>query len=64
MSRLVGFSTALGQADRAKDWMRRAGLIDPDTADMRYNFGCTLAAQLNDPEAALTMLRTPGSMGC
>jgi adenylate cyclase len=47
---------ALGEADRAKDWMRRALLIDPDNLQMRYNFACTLAAWLNDPEAALDML--------
>jgi adenylate cyclase len=47
---------ALGETDRAKDWMRRALLIDPDNLMMRYNFACTLAAYLNDPEAALGML--------
>jgi len=47
---------ALDEADRAKDWMRRALLIDPDNLLMRYNFGCTLARSLGDPEAALGML--------
>ena len=47
---------ALGEADRAKDWMRRALLIDPDNLLMRYNFACTLAAPLGDAEAALGML--------
>jgi adenylate cyclase len=46
----------LGETDRAKDWMRRALLIDPDNLTMRYNFACTLAAMLGDPEAALAML--------
>jgi adenylate cyclase len=47
---------ALDEADRAKDWMRRALLIDPDNLLMRYNFGCTFARSLGDPEAALGML--------
>ncbi|HZK99005.1 MAG TPA: hypothetical protein VFC47_03810, partial [Caulobacteraceae bacterium] len=56
---------ALGEADRAKDWMRRALLIDPDNLLMRYNFACNLAAWLGDPDAALAMLgpvleRDPG----
>jgi len=52
----VGALAALGEADRAKDWMRRALLIDPDNLNMRYNFACTLAAWLGDPEAAVDML--------
>jgi adenylate cyclase len=52
----AGCLAALGEADRAKDWMRRALLIDPDNLNMRYNFACTLAAWLGDPDAALGML--------
>jgi adenylate cyclase len=53
----VAALAALGEADRAKDWMRRALLIDPDNLLMRYNFSCTLARSLgDDPEAALAML--------
>ncbi len=47
---------ALGETERAKDWMNRALLIDPDNLRMRYNFACALASLLNDPEAALDML--------
>jgi adenylate cyclase len=47
---------ALGETERAKDWMSRALLIDPDNLTMRYNFACALAASLNDPDAALDML--------
>ncbi|MDB5481559.1 MAG: Adenylate cyclase [Caulobacteraceae bacterium] len=57
MSLGVTALAALGEADRAKDWMRRALLIDPDNLLMRYNFACALAAWLNDPDAALDMLR-------
>jgi len=47
---------SLGETDRAKDWMRRALLIDPDNLLMRYNFACTLTITLGEPEAALDML--------
>jgi adenylate cyclase len=56
MDTAVTALAALGEADRAKDWMRRALLIDPDNLLIRYNFACTLAASLGDPEAALAML--------
>jgi len=46
----------LGQGERARDWMGRALLIDPENLTMRYNFVCTLADRLNDKEAALEML--------
>src|SRR5438477_842369 len=46
----------LGQGERAKDWMARALLIDPENMTMRYNFVCALANHLNDKEAALEML--------
>ena len=52
----VGALAALGEADRAKDWMRRALLVDPDNLLMRYNFACVLVRSLSDPEAALAML--------
>jgi adenylate cyclase len=32
----------LGEAERAKDWMSRALLIDPDNMNARYNFACVL----------------------
>jgi adenylate cyclase len=46
----------LGQGERAKDWMARALLIDPENLSMRYNFVCALANHLNEKEAALGML--------
>jgi len=52
----VGALAALGESDRAKEWMDRGLLIDPDNLLLRYNLACTLAAWLNDPEAALAML--------
>ena len=52
----VAALAALGESDRAEDWMRRALLIDPDNLLMRYNFACTLARSRSDPDAALRML--------
>ena len=46
----------LGQGERAKEWMGRALLIDPENLSMRYNFVCALANHLKDTEAALEML--------
>jgi len=46
----------LGQRERAKDWMARALLIDPENLSMRYNFVCALANHLKDTEGALEML--------
>ena len=47
---------ALGEAERAKERMNRALLIDPDNWNMRYNFGCVLIIHLKEIDAALDML--------
>ena len=52
----VGALAALGESERAKDWINRALLIDPDNVLLRYNFACDLATTLGDPDAALDML--------
>ncbi|MEJ0063991.1 MAG: tetratricopeptide repeat protein [Caulobacteraceae bacterium] len=56
----MGFGVAalagLGQVERARDWIDRALLVDPDNLNMRYNFACTLSAQLGDIEGALDLL--------
>jgi adenylate cyclase len=46
----------LGEAERAKEWIDRAMLIDPDNLNMRYNFACVLTRHLEDAEGALDML--------
>jgi adenylate cyclase len=46
---------SLKQAERAKEWINRALLIDPDNMNMRYNFGCALTI-LGDTEAAIDIL--------
>jgi len=57
---IMGFAVsalaALGEAERAKDWMGRALLVDPDNMNMRYNFACALSNQLKDNEGALDLL--------
>jgi adenylate cyclase len=46
----------LGEADRTRDWIRRALLIDPDNQNMRYNFACSLGVYLKDIDGALGLL--------
>ncbi|MGH7023996.1 MAG: TPR end-of-group domain-containing protein, partial [Caulobacteraceae bacterium] len=52
----VGALAVLGDGERAKDWARRALLLDPANNLMRYNIACALSAQLQDTEAALELL--------
>jgi adenylate cyclase len=53
---IAGGHAALGDSERAREWIDRAMLIDPDNLTMRYNFACVLAAQLGDKEGALKLL--------
>jgi adenylate cyclase len=46
----------LGEAERAKDLIDRALLIDPDNLNMRYNFACALCIHLRDTDAALDLM--------
>jgi adenylate cyclase len=52
----LGALALLGQADRAKEWARRALLLDPENVNMRYNIACTFIADLGEVEAGLDML--------
>ena len=45
-----------GEGQRAREWVGRALLLDPDNLSMRYNLACSLAQDLNDPEGALEAL--------
>jgi len=49
---------ALGQGERAKEWISRALLIEPDNMNARYNFACFLTTLLKEPDldAALELL--------
>ncbi len=46
----------LGEADRARAYIDRALLIDPDNLNMRYNFACALCVHLGDTDGALDLL--------
>ena len=64
----VSALAVLGERERAREWMERALLIDPDNLNMRYNFACALARDLGDGEGAIRMLeycipRLKGSLG-
>jgi adenylate cyclase len=56
MSFLVGALVTLGEVERAKEWMGRATLLDPDNMNMQYNFACALVADLHEYGAALDLL--------
>jgi adenylate cyclase len=46
----------LGQVERAREWMDKALLLDPDNANMRYNFACSLTQNPRDHDRALALL--------
>ena len=48
----------LGEGERAKEWINRALLIDPDNMNARYNFACSLTSFMKPPDvdAALELL--------
>jgi adenylate cyclase len=45
------------EGDRAREWIKRGLLLDPDNLVMRYNLGCTLA-QFGSSEQALDTLES------
>jgi len=46
----------LGQRERAREWAKRARLIDPDNANLQYNLACAMS-QLGEHEEAISILR-------
>ena len=52
----IGALAHLGQKDRAREWTKRAMIVDPDNSNMRYNIACAFILDLNDYEAALDIL--------
>ena len=50
-----GFA-ALGEADRAKKWVRKALAVDPGNLAMRYSLAATVAAYLKEEGGALEIL--------
>jgi adenylate cyclase len=56
---LAAGATALavvGEHQRAKDWIDRSLLLDPDNNIMRYNLACALTTDLNDRDRAMKVL--------
>jgi adenylate cyclase len=51
----VAALASLGKSERAKEWINRALLIDPDNMNMRYNFACALTI-LGEIEPAIDIL--------
>jgi len=52
----AGALAVLGDFDRAREWIHRALLIDPENMTVRYNLACWMAAYLNDSAGALDLL--------
>ena len=46
----------LSEEQKARDWIERALLLDPDNIMMRYNLACTLTIGLKDIDRALEVL--------
>ena len=47
---------ALGDSERAKEWISRAQLMDPDNVTMQWNLMCALARYLHDFDGAIDLL--------
>jgi adenylate cyclase len=52
----AGAIVRLGDEERAREWIRRALLLDPDNLNMRYNVGCAFVAEFDDKEDAIEVL--------
>jgi adenylate cyclase len=46
-----------GDEERAREWVKRALLLDPENLGMRYNLACTIIRQLGDLHEALKVLQ-------
>jgi adenylate cyclase len=55
---LAGGHALLGDEERAREWISRALLVDPENLTMRYTFACVLGGHLGDKDGALKMLDT------
>jgi adenylate cyclase len=45
----------LGERERAREWVERAVLLDPENVNLRYNLGCSMV-RLGDFDAAFAIL--------
>ena len=46
----------IGEVERAKDWLQRALLLDPENLMVRYNVACSLTFRNSDLDGALELL--------
>jgi adenylate cyclase len=54
----AGALAELGETDRAREWMRRALLVDPDNRLLCYNLACAcLLPAMNHHDTAIDLLR-------
>lgn len=60
---IAGGLAILGENERAREWIDRAMLIDPDNFRLKYNFACVLAAYVGDKSEALRLLDRALSSG-
>jgi adenylate cyclase len=51
----AGLLATLGEPERAKEWIERGTLLDPDNTILHFNFVCALA-RLREVDAALELL--------
>lgn len=51
----VNALASLGEADRAKEWVARGQLLDPDNMNLHYNFACAMS-RLHEADVALELL--------
>jgi TolB-like protein/Tfp pilus assembly protein PilF len=51
----AGILAGLGEGDRAKEWIERGTLVDPNNTILHFNFVCALA-RLGDTDAAVRLL--------
>ncbi|HEY2752776.1 TIR domain-containing protein [Phenylobacterium sp.] len=56
MASIANGLACLGEAERAREWTRRALLIDPENLIMRYNLACCIGNYVHDADAALELL--------
>jgi adenylate cyclase len=52
----AGALVSLDDEERAREWIHRALLLDPDNLNMRYNVGCAFVARFHDNDAAIEVL--------
>ena len=46
----------LGEKERAREWVRRALIVDPDNLILRFNLACMVSMSLDDSETALELI--------